>query len=258
MKKNLFIQCTALSFLGTSQIVKKVAKIVDEAETFLYCLDPGKVLIVNNDNFLEPLTNRKGSHENVQSLCSFFKERLRWDNIEVEKDLTVDEIEEKLKLYTQFHYHGINSIFFFIMNHGTEHGISGKNGGIIKAETILDFFSSVNCPGLAGKTKMFFLQACRGDLNDKGVTMRTDAHFSSTPNIINIPNMSDFLVIYPCLPRCTVLRWEERGTVYIQTLVHFLTSYFHRDPITKILIKVNQCIARGDNYLTVKMMPCFD
>ena len=218
------------------------------------------MLIINNEHFsaASKLTHRKGSYEDVETLCSFFKEWLRWDDIEVKIDLTVDEMNEKLRLYTQFHYDGINSFFLFIMSHGTEQGINGVNGGVIKPDTILDFFSAANCQGLAGKPKLFFLQACRGDLDDKGVTMRADAHCSSVPSLITIPNMSDFLVIYPCLPRYTALRSEEKGTVYIQTLVHFLKSYFHMDHIIRILIKVNQCIARSDNYLTIKMMPCFD
>ena len=218
------------------------------------------MLIINNENFSaeSSLTHRKGSYEDVQSLWSFFKGKLHWDNIQVAIDLTVDEMIEKFRLYTQFHYDGINSFFLFIMSHGTEHGINGVNGGIIKPDTILNFFSSSKCPGLASKPKIFFLQACRGDLDDKGVTMQADTHCSSSPSIITIPNMSDFLIIYPCIPRYTALRCEQRGTVYIQTLVHFLDQYFHMDHIIKILIKVNQCIARSDNYLTIKMMPCLD
>ena len=247
-------------FLGTSEIVTKVSEMVDEGKDFLYCLDPGRVLIINNETFSAEsnLTHRKGSYEDVQSLWRFFKETLRWDNIQVEIDLTVDEMIEKFRLYTQFHYDGINSFFLFIMSHGTEHGINGVNGGIIKPDTILNFFSSTKCPGLASKPKIFFLQACRGDLDDKGVTMQADAHCSSAPSIITIPNMSDFLIIYPCIPGYTALRSEEMGTVYIQTLVHFLSLYFHRDHIIKILIKVNRCIAKSDNYLTIKMMPCLD
>ena len=120
-------------FLGTSEIVTKVSEMVDEGKDFLYCLDPGRVLIINNETFSAEsnLTHRKGSYEDVQSLWRFFKETLRWDNIQVEIDLTVDEMIEKFRLYTQFHYDGINSFFLFIMSHGTEHGINGVNGGII-------------------------------------------------------------------------------------------------------------------------------
>ena len=89
-------------FLGTSEIVTKVSEMVDEGKDFLYCLDPGRVLIINNETFSAEsnLTHRKGSYEDVQSLWRFFKETLRWDNIQVEIVLTVDEMIEKFRLYT--------------------------------------------------------------------------------------------------------------------------------------------------------------
>ena len=40
-------------FSGTSQLVKRVATMVQESETFLYFLYLGKVLTVNNEDFSE-------------------------------------------------------------------------------------------------------------------------------------------------------------------------------------------------------------
>ena len=40
-------------FSGTSQLLKRVATIVQESETFLYFLYLGKVLTVNNEDFSE-------------------------------------------------------------------------------------------------------------------------------------------------------------------------------------------------------------
>ena len=61
--------------------------------------------------------------------------------------------------------------------------------------------------------------------------------------MFTIPNMSDFLVLDPCVPGYTLLRMEQIRTHFIQLLVHFIAKYCHLDYLLKILIKVNQNIA---------------
>ena len=240
--------------------MKRVAAIVRESDEFLYCLDPGNVLIINNEYFskLSGLSRRIGSEEDVKALDKLFVEVLRWEKPHVCQNLTVDAIKTKLDFYTKFHYNGINSFFLFIMSHGTEEGIYGVNGGIIKCETVLHYFSATNCPGLANKPKIFVFQACRGNMDDNGVTIQTDNYSSNASKMITIPNMSDFLVLYPCVPGYTALRIEQRGTLFIQALVHFIEKYCQWDPLLKILIKVNQNMAHNENQLAIKMMPCLD
>ena len=247
-------------FSGTSRLVKRVATVVQESEEFLYCLDPGSVFIINNEDFSNSsgLSRRTGSQEDVAALHKLFVEVLRWEKPRVCQNLTVDAIKTELNFCTKLHYNGINSFFFFIMSHGTEEGIYDVNGDIIKCETLLHYFSATNCPGLANKPKIFVFQACRGNMDDNGVTIRTDNYSSSASKMITIPNMSDFLVLYPCVPGYTALRIEQRGTLFIQALVHFIEKYCQWDPLLKILIKVNQNMAHNENQLGIKMMPCLD
>lgn len=247
-------------FSGTSELVKKVAEKIQESDEFLYCLDPGKVLIINNEYFSASsgLSRRTGSQEDIKALDKLFVEVLRWEKPCIYENLTVDEIKTELNFYTQFHYNGINSFFLFIMSHGTEEGIYDVHGDTIKCETVLHYFSAIKCPGLANKPKIFVFQACRGNMDDNGVTIRTDNYSSSASKMITIPNMSDFLVLYPCVPGYTALRIEQRGTLFIQALVHFIEKYCQWDPLLKILIKVNQNMAHNENQLAIKMMPCLD
>ena len=94
-------------------------------------------------------------------------------------------MKKELKIYGEFHYNGINSFFFFIMSHGTEERIYNVNGDIIKFKTVLHYFSATNSPGLARKPRIFFPQACRGNLNDKG----TDNYSTKTAKMITKSNM---------------------------------------------------------------------
>ncbi len=48
------------------------------------------------------------------------------------------------------------------MSHGNERGIEGNDGSVLTLSEIQQKFSPSVCPGLAGKPKVFFVQACRG------------------------------------------------------------------------------------------------
>lgn len=56
-----------------------------------------------------------------------------------------------------------------ILAHGNNnqvYGIDGNDGkgndGAVDISDITSWFSGVKCPGLAGKPKLFFIQACQG------------------------------------------------------------------------------------------------
>jgi len=53
-----------------------------------------------------------------------------------------------------------------ILSHGSENKVYGTDGsgasGAIDISDITSLFNASNCPGLAGKPKLFFIQACQG------------------------------------------------------------------------------------------------
>ena len=58
-----------------------------------------------------------------------------------------------------------------IMTHGAMGKIYGSDSKHIDIQDITNLFKEAKCPGLAGKPKLFFIQACRGR---KGITGRSD------------------------------------------------------------------------------------
>ena len=242
-------------------MVRRVAEIIDENPNLLYCLDPGKVVIINNEIFdgNVKLENRRASSKDVKALVHFFDDILFWERPHVEKDQSVHGMKNILSQYSEkVSYEGFNSFFCIILSHGNEHGIYGTDGKTIKTETILDYFSAEKCPGLAFKPKVFIFQACRGDKNDDGFSVTTDAEGENMPNLIRIPNMSDFLVTYPCVPGYTALRHEENGSIYIQNLVKVFYNYMYKDSLEELLLRLNNVISRTHHQSSCKMMPCQD
>ena len=49
-----------------------------------------------------------------------------------------------------------------ICSHGTSRGIYGVDGKVITYEEVRAIFNSKNCPDLASKPKVIFLQSCHG------------------------------------------------------------------------------------------------
>jgi hypothetical protein len=50
----------------------------------------------------------------------------------------------------------------FIMSHGTNGEILGKDAKPVKIDDIVEKFDGKNCEGLRDKPKLFFFQACQG------------------------------------------------------------------------------------------------
>lgn len=50
-----------------------------------------------------------------------------------------------------------------ILTHGGENNVLYADDKAYKLETISDYFTAAKCPTLAGKPKLFFIQACQGN-----------------------------------------------------------------------------------------------
>lgn len=71
-----------------------------------------------------------------------------------------------------------------------------------KLESIWNYFTASRCPSLAGKPKLFFIQACQGDRLDGGVILsRTETDSADNQSMAyKIPIHADFLIAYSTVP----------------------------------------------------------
>lgn len=59
------------------------------------------------------------------------------------------------------------------MSHGEEGYLTTKEGEKVLLDDIFALFNNVNCPSLAGKPKLFFIQSCRdGELAETTYNIR--------------------------------------------------------------------------------------
>lgn len=94
-------------------------------------------------------------------------------------------------------------IWISILSHGELGYIYAKDTHY-KLESIWGNFTAPKCPTLAGKPKLFFIQACQGDRLDGGIHLtnrtETDSSEGQSQQTYRIPVHADFLIAYSTIP----------------------------------------------------------
>lgn len=116
-----------------------------------------------------------------------------------------------------------------ILSHGDEGIVYGTDGQKVSIFELTSYFTGSKCPSLAGKPKVFFIQACQGDNYQKGVPVETDSKEEDTYLEMDlsfqksyIPNEADFLLGMATVNNCVSYRNPMEGTWYIQSLCQSL------------------------------------
>lgn len=96
-----------------------------------------------------------------------------------------------------------------VLSHGEQGIIYAKDGAYKPDDHLWGRFTGDKCVTLAGKPKLFFIQACQGDRLDAGVMMRTQVDGSPS---FKIPIFADFLIAYSTIPgKKNLLLFPQNG-----------------------------------------------
>ena len=163
-----------------------------------------------------------------------------------EKDLTAAQMKTTLQHYADEHKNmKVDCFVCCILTHGGSQGLHGCDGEPVKIRDIKSKFTAANCPGLAGKPKLFFIQACRGSDEDRGYKQRDNIP-RMEPGISCaefIPIEADFLTAYATPDGYISWRDTEQGSEYIQALTQVIRDYRTDMDIQRILTKVNEVVS---------------
>ena len=120
---------------------------------------------------MERLPARHGSEVDVQKL----RDLLSWlhFDVEVSEDLQGQEMRDCLARYSREDHSNYDCFVACLMSHG-EVGdvILGADDDDVRIDKNCSMFSNSNCTTLAGKPKVFLVQACRGPTRDPGAEVR--------------------------------------------------------------------------------------
>ncbi|XP_025790859.1 caspase-8 [Puma concolor] len=231
----------------------------------------GYCLIFNNYDFsrarkdvpkLQNIKDRNGTDFDAEALSKTFSE-LHFEIVNF-KDSTAKTICEVLKSYQRMDHNNKDCFICCILSHGDKGIIYGSDGQEAPIYELTSYFTGSKCPSLAGKPKIFFIQACQGDNYQRGIAVETDSEqkedyleMDSSFQKRYIPDEADFLLGMATVNNCVSYRNPTEGTWYIQSLCQSLRERCPRgEDILTILTEVNFEVSNKDDKKNMgKQMP---
>ncbi|XP_078421484.1 caspase-3-like [Cetorhinus maximus] len=225
-----------------------------------------RVLILTVEKFYPPsnFSDRIGASRDTKKLHKVLS-NLGFE-VEFKIDYTAKEIlQEYSKESCRIHGSCFISI---ISSHGGEGVIYGSDGHPVKLRDIYSMFTPQSCPSLAGKLKVFFIQACRGSELDDGVYLETDG-VTETDSGCSAQNSFSH---YEAVPEDTAVHFSTSpdhgaflspgGSVFLQSLCQMLLGDQRHWELLRIMTRVNWLVAwnfesRGQEIGGKKQIPCF-
>ncbi|XP_072025769.1 uncharacterized protein [Amphiura filiformis] len=141
-------------------------------------------------------------------------------NVRVMRGLMSLDIISALRFLSLEDHSYFDSLVVCILSHGTETTIVGPDGIAVDIKQLTDIFSSENCPMLAHKPKLFFLQMLENKNSkhtEKSSPRRSPTFDSETPPPppppqILLPDDPDFLLTFALVPKSAIS--ESKQSVY--------------------------------------------
>lgn len=218
-----------------------------DSETYnMNHLKRGKAYIFNHEHFIPNLRlkTRTGSAKDRDNLY------LRLRNLDFEvslfNDLTYSELTTEIIKLADDDHSERDCVVIALMSHGDD-GILYAKDEQYEPERLWSHFTSDQCPTLAGKPKLFFIQACQGDRLDPGTTMLPRMTETDGPGDVTykIPTHADFMIAYSTVPGFYSWRNKTNGSWFVQALCHVLSERGREEDLLSNMTTVARIVAIG-------------
>uniref|UniRef100_A0A3Q1GN01 Caspase-8 n=1 Tax=Acanthochromis polyacanthus TaxID=80966 RepID=A0A3Q1GN01_9TELE len=222
----------------------------------------GICLIINNYDFsksIVTLKNREGTMVDEKCLQEVFE----WLGFEVQKHRDCDKrkILSVVSELSRKDHSQMDCFVCCVLSHGLEGAVYGADGQEVKLIELTDPFDGLNCPSLAEKPKLFFIQACQGSVEQRAVYIEADSGTSSRicSDAVrardSIPSKADHLLGMATVPLFVSYRDKTNGAWFIQSLCQNLVQMVPREyDLVSIMTKVNADVSKK-NAGSSKQMP---
>lgn len=248
----------------------------------------GRCLIISNQVFHGPLEKdkhgvmrcilpaRQGTVKDVEDLKELFCQ-LHFD-VFTRSECTAQDIHSELLREASHSDHNQAECFVCVIcSHGTKTGIYGTDGKIISLENVTKYFDGNHCKALQSKPKLFFIQACQGEMADRpSASDVADAgqdlsnllektHISENSDETDAareeaeeqnpsagPTKADMLVACATHPGYVSLRNTRYGSWFIQAVIYVFQHYASTEDVLGLLTLVNRLVAKGRTALDEK------
>uniref|UniRef100_A0A8C6SE94 Caspase-2 n=1 Tax=Neogobius melanostomus TaxID=47308 RepID=A0A8C6SE94_9GOBI len=239
----------------------------------------GLALVISNVAF-DPLAApeldlRKGGEVDDEVLRKVFTEL---DYIvTVQRNLTAQDMRVCIESFSRRPEHRtVDSCVLCLLSHGVEGAVYGTDGQLLQLDWVFESFDNAHCPLLQNKPKMFFIQACRGDMDcgveqtdgpprtcspsceqlDAGREGQSDANLRQRDDLgrprIKLPQRSDMICGFASLKGqniCTAaMRNTKRGSWFVQDLNTVLRLRAKDTHLADMLVQVNSRIKEREGH----------
>ena len=218
----------------------------------------GHCVIINNVNF-DGMTTRQGSEWDANALERLFGDYLDFDTQRFDDRTSLDMLAVLRNLQKQDHSK-LDCLVVAILSHGLNGQIYGSDAKLLSVKEIMAHFCGTRCPSLAGKPKVFILQACRGNDFDHGVVVE-DTDSAGGPGELDedeilgqdetdgggynqaLPDEADFILAYATTPGYVSWRNSAFGTWFIKAFTDTMYEKVETEHLMDILTEVNRKVA---------------
>uniref|UniRef100_A0A1B6D4Z5 Caspase family p20 domain-containing protein n=1 Tax=Clastoptera arizonana TaxID=38151 RepID=A0A1B6D4Z5_9HEMI len=201
----------------------------------------GHAIIFNHEEFtMDNMPARRGSHldaarlQNTLTALGF--------SVQVFNDLCLEKIKSIIANLANLDHSDCDCVMVVVLSHGLGTDYLLSYDYPYPVDMLWTPFTPDKCASLAGKPKLFVIQACRGEKLDSGVRLvRTQT--DSGGNNYKIPGMTDFLIAYSTVEGFYSWRNPQNGTWFIQSLCEILESEGTTENLATLLLKVSRKVA---------------
>ncbi|KAK7111183.1 caspase-3-like isoform X2 [Littorina saxatilis] len=210
----------------------------------------GRAIIINNETFHHDLYlgQRTGTDRDAENMESLLSE-LGFD-ITARKNCTAAEMKSMLVEAARESQGDADCFVCVILSHGDDGAVYGTDESV-KVEDLVAPIKA--CKSLAGKPKLFFIQACRGKFVDGGVEVvdskgkhgQDDEEEMESDEVAvqTIPVEADFLMAYSVAQGYYSWRNREQGSWFVQAVVKVVRDNWRRMDLLTMMTRVSHKVA---------------
>ena len=202
----------------------------------------GVCLIINNHRFYhntDPTKahpDRGGAEIDQFNLTQTFR-YLRY-KVEVRENLTDDQMTDAVMLMSQRDHSNYDSFICCILSHGEHEIIHGANSEPVNVNDLTGVMKL--SATLRNKPKLFFIQCCRGEAEERGYEKDNpgESTFRST-----IPRDADFFLGFATPLGKAAYRSRKHGSWYISELCKVFTQHGYHNSLSSMMRRVNRQVS---------------
>ena len=245
---DLVEQCSNVLDGETSGVANtSLAENLDDESYDMSRKNRGFHIIFAQENFDDGCNRREGTEADVKNLEKAFK-HLGFQN-EIFKDLSVAEVKNELEKYSRMDHSANDCIAVTMLTHGSRNFLRARDNEF-PVDLLSKPFEADQCRSLAGRPKIFIIQACRGEDSNPGPNCAGPNRGEDSnpgveingggPNSVRIANHSDFIKGFSTYEGEVSYRHPQEGSIYIQALCKVILEDKERNlDFAALLVKAN-------------------